>query len=129
MIRRNWRHNSIIESFMGAFKGMIVIFKSERYTRIVFFYGLLVILLAVILKASFVEMGILVSVITLVLVAEVFNAIIENIMNIIKPYRDPHVKVLKEVSAGMVLLASFGAAIVGSLILLPKIIKLILLLN
>jgi len=122
MIRKTWRHNNLTESFIGAFRGITIILKSERYARIVSIYGLLIILLSIVLKASLVEIALLVAVITLVLVAEIFNAIVENIMNIVKPYRDPHIKVLKEASAGMVLLASFGAAIAGCLILLPKII-------
>jgi len=122
MIRKSWRHNNLKESFIGAFKGIIIILKSERYAKLVGICGLLVILSAVILHVSLIEIAILVAVITMVLVAETFNAIVENIMNMVKPYRDPHVKVLKEASAGIVLLASFGAAVTGGLILLPKII-------
>jgi diacylglycerol kinase len=122
MIRKSWRHNNLKESFIGAFKGIIIILKSERYAKLVGICGLLVILAAFILRVSRIEIALLVAVITMVLVAETFNAIVENIMNMIKPYRDPHIKVLKEASAGIVLLASFGAAITGGLILLPKII-------
>jgi len=122
MIRKSWRHNNLKESFIGAFRGVIIILKSERYAKIVSIYGLLIILLAIILRVSRIEIALLVAAITLVLVAEIFNAIVENIMNIIKPYRDPHIKVLKEASGGIVLLASFAAAITGCLIFLPKII-------
>lgn len=122
MIRKSWRHNNLKESFTGAFSGVIIILKSERYAKIAGVYGVLIILSAIILHASRIEVALLVTVITLVLVAEIFNAIVENIMNMVKPYRDPHIKVLKEASAGIVLLAPFGAAIAGGLILLPKII-------
>lgn len=124
MIRRTWRHGTLKESFIGAFGGVIIILKSERYAKIICFYGLLVILFAATLHTSLIEIAVLVTVITVVLVAEIFNAIIENIMNMVKPYKDPHVKILKEASAGMVLLASFCAVIAGCLIFLPKIILL-----
>ncbi|MCK9573930.1 MAG: diacylglycerol kinase [Candidatus Omnitrophica bacterium] len=122
MIRRPWRHRNLLESFIGAFRGLVTILRHERYTKLVGFSGVLIILFAVILNVSLIEIAILVTTITIVLLAEIFNAAIENVLNILKPYRDHHVKVLKEVSAGMVLLASFGAAITGCLILLPKII-------
>ncbi|MFA5305075.1 MAG: diacylglycerol kinase family protein [Candidatus Omnitrophota bacterium] len=107
---------------MGAFKGVIIIFKNERYVKIVCFYGVSIILLAIILNASLIEIAVLVITITVVLVAEIFNAVVENIMDIVKPYKDHHIKILKETSAGMVLISSFGAAIVGGVIFLPKII-------
>ena len=110
------------ESFIGAFRGIILILRSERYAKIICLYGVLVILFALALHASLTQIAVLIIAVTVVLVAEIFNAIVENIMNIVKPYKDPHIKVLKEASAGMVLLASFGAAIAGCLILLPKII-------
>ena len=125
MIRRPWRHRNLLESFIGAFRGLVMILRHERYTKLVGFSGILIILFAVILDVSLIEIAILVTTITIVLLAEIFNAAIENVLNILKPYRDHHVKVLKEVSAGMVLLASFGAAITGCLILLPKIILLL----
>jgi len=122
MIRRPWRHRNLLESFIGAFRGVVIILKHERYAKLVGFSGILIILFAVTLNISLIEIAVLVTAITMVLLAEIFNAAVENILNIVKPYRDHHVKVLKEVSAGMVLLASFGAAITGCLILLPKII-------
>ncbi len=122
MIRNTWRHKNLKESFTGAFNGMISVIRSERYTKIICLYAILVILLALALKVPLTQIAILITAITVVLVAEVFNAIIENIMNIVKPYKDPQVKMLKEASAGIVLLASIGAAAAGGLILLPRII-------
>jgi diacylglycerol kinase len=121
MIKRPWQHNNLKESFMGALKGIIVVIKNERYAKIVFLFGILAILSAIALRASLLEIAILTVVIIVVLISETFNAVVENVLDIIKPYRDPHVKILKEVAAATVLLSSFGAAIVGIAIFLPKI--------
>jgi|GEM_PF-892448 diacylglycerol kinase len=122
MIRNIWRHKNLKESFTGAFRGMVSVIMNERYTKIVCFYAILVILLALALKVSLAEIAILITAITVVMIAEIFNAIAENIMNMVKPYKDPQVKRLKDAAAGMVLLASISAAAAGGLIFLPKII-------
>ena len=72
-----------------------------------------------ILELSFLEMIIVIFLITLILSLELINTQIEKILNFLQPNHDPKVKIIKDISAGAVLLACLGALIIGFLIFLP----------
>ncbi|MFA5007867.1 MAG: diacylglycerol kinase family protein [Candidatus Omnitrophota bacterium] len=122
MIKKPWQHKNLKESFTGAFRGLVIVFKNERHPKMMTIYGFLTIIFAVSMRVSLTEIAVLVAIITLVLVAEIFNSIVESVMNIIQPYKDPHIRMLKDISSGMVLVASLGAVVIGCVIFLPKII-------
>ena len=54
-----------------------------------------------------------------------FNTTIERFLDVLKPRLDIHVKVLKDIMAGVVFLASFGSIVVGVMIFYPYIFELI----
>jgi diacylglycerol kinase len=120
-----WKHKNIKESFLGALKGLKTVLKIERNARIIFFIGLIVIVLGFLFKLSLIEFAILIIVIIGVFVCEVFNTLVENILDIIQPQNDPQIKILKDISSAAVLLSSLGAGIIGLIIFLPKIIALL----
>lgn len=62
-------------------------------------------------------------VITLVLVLELINTIMEKIVDILKPRIHHYVEIIKDMMAAAVLIASLGALAVGLLIFLPYLIK------
>ncbi len=104
--------------FGFAFRGL----KSavgEQTFRIFCSIALLVLALMFIFRIPLYEKIILILTITLVITLELINSRIERILDIFQPNYDPKVKIIKDISAGAVLLASIGAAIIGILIFRP----------
>jgi diacylglycerol kinase len=62
--------------------------------------------------------------IALVLALEAVNSAIEYLADKISPEQDPLIGKAKDIAAGAVLIAAIGAAIIGSLIFIPKLIAL-----
>lgn len=54
-----------------------------------------------------------------VLILELFNTTIEALSDVVMPRLHDHIKIVKDVAAGMVLLASILAILVGSIIFVP----------
>ena len=82
---------------------------------------MLAIVLAVYFRISIGEVIALVVVITMVIVAELANTILERIVDIIKPRMHPYAKSIKDMQAGMVLVAAAAALVVGLLIFAPRV--------
>jgi diacylglycerol kinase (ATP) len=116
----SWRAR--LKSFVYAFEGLIWFFRREHNARIHGFALIIVLVLAAILKISKFELLALLLTIALVVVAELINTSIEKIMDHLSPARHPDVKVIKDMAAAAVLVAAIVAAIVGSIIFIPKIL-------
>ena len=56
---------------------------------------------------------------------EVWNTVVENIVDLVSPHYHPLAKKVKDMAAAAVLLTSVLSVIIGSIILIPKIFKLI----
>src|SRR5690625_3061590 len=115
------------KGFIGlsfAWNGLKVMV-TERNFRIHLIATLLVIIVGLYFKLNPIEWVVIVTVIGIVLIAETFNSVIEQIIDYIKPDIHPTAKLIKDMSAGSVLLASIMAIIVGVIIFLPKIIHLL----
>ena len=126
MINKIWQHKNIKESFLGALEGLSVVLKTERNARIIFAIGIIAIIIGLILKVSPFEFMIVILVIVGVFICEVFNTLVENILDMVQPQTDPKIKILKDISSAAVLISSIGAVIIGFIIFLPKILALFL---
>ena len=115
----------LINSFKYAFEGIISAFKTERNMKIHILIMVLVIISGFLLKINVWEWIICVILFALVIGAELFNTTIETVVDIAMPQRNEKAKLAKDISAAAVLVISLGAAIVGIIIFLPKIIILI----
>jgi diacylglycerol kinase len=40
MIKRNWKHKNLKESFLGALRGLNFVLKTERNAKIILFLGI-----------------------------------------------------------------------------------------
>ncbi len=123
MANKIWKHRNIRESLLGALKGLKVVLATERNARLIFLIGLIVIVFGIIFKLSPDELVILIIVTVGVFVCEVFNTLVEYILNMIQPQNDPKIKLLKDISSAAVLLSSLGAIIIGLILFFPKIIS------
>jgi diacylglycerol kinase (ATP) len=69
-------------------------------------------------------MGILGLTMMMVITAEMVNSAIEKMVDLITKEHRQEAKIAKDVAAGMVLVTAIAAAIIGTLILFPYILKL-----
>lgn len=113
-----------IASFGYAFEGIFEVIQSQPNFKIHFLAAFLAIFAGFYFKISTNEWYWIISSITLVFGAETFNTAIEHLTNLVSP--DYHIlaKKTKDAAAGGVLFIAFGAAIIGILIFLPKILAL-----
>jgi diacylglycerol kinase (ATP) len=107
-------------SFRFAWKGINKFFAAEHNAWIHLVATIMVFGFAWWLRAPANEMIALVIVIGFVWVAEIFNTAIEKIMDFVSPARHPGVKLIKDLAAAAVLVASFIALITGAIIFIPK---------
>ena len=57
---------------------------------------------------------------TAVISGELFNTAIETVVDMISPEKNPKAKLVKDISAAAVLALAIGAAVVGMIIFIPK---------
>lgn len=126
MTKRPWKHKNLKESIFGAAGGLGQVIKTEKNARIIFCIGVATILLALLLRCSAIELSIIILVVSSVFICEGFNTLLENTFDIIKPTHDGHIKNVKDISSGIVLLACISSATVSMIILLPKIFSFII---
>ena len=110
------------KSFGYAFKGIDDVISNEPNMKIHVSVAILVVITAFLLKISMIEWIILVLLIGLVLAAEVINTTIENLVDMYTKEYNEKAKVVKDTAAGTVLILAITAAIIGLMILVPKII-------
>lgn len=118
-------NTTLIQSFKYAFEGIYFAIKLNRNMRIHITVAILVIIASIFFKVNAFEMGILGVMIVLVICTEMVNTALEEMVDLIINEHRKEAKIAKDVGAGMVLVASMGAVIVGILIFIPYILKLL----
>lgn len=104
------------ESFNSAIEGFVFVLKTQRNMRLHFIISVLVIFAGIFLQLSKIEMLMLTTAIAFVLLAEMFNTAIELVIDLITDTFHPLARIIKDVTAGCVLIASINAVVVGYLI-------------
>jgi diacylglycerol kinase (ATP) len=117
--RRPYRGRFIL-SCSFALDGLRCVLKSERNARIHLVIAALVVACALWLRISAIEWALITLTIALVFCSEVLNTAIELIVDMTRPNPDPVAKHAKDMAAGATLVAALAAAVVGTLILGPK---------
>lgn len=107
-----------IKSFKYAIKGLQTTWEEEFNFRVEVSIAFVVILCIFYFNFSFLEASLSVFAITLVLVLEIINTVVEDICNKIEPSQDPIIAKIKDISASFVFTGSLGALIVGVFVLL-----------
>lgn len=108
-------------SLRHAIRGIRYAFLRERNFQIELAFAFLAIVLAFALPLSQAERAAIFVVIALVLPMELLNTACERVMDMLKPGVHPYAKIVKDISAGAVLVAALLAALVGVTIFLPHI--------
>lgn len=107
---------NIVDSFNCAIEGFMYVLKTQRNMRIHFLIGIAVVLAGIWLNLTRVELVILASTIALVLIIEMVNTAVEYLIDLITDVYHPLARIIKDVSAGAVLLSGLNAIVVGYLI-------------
>ena len=111
-----------MKGFRYAFAGIEKFVLSERNGFIHLAATILVFTAALMFRVSVNEAIALTVAVGLVWIAEMFNTCIERAMNFISMDEHPEIRVIKDIAAGAVLIASATALIIGLLIFIPKIL-------
>lgn len=106
-------------SFKDAFRGLIYIFRYELSFRIQSVAAVFVLFLTFYFPLKVYERVAIILIITLVLVLELINSVLERIADLLQPRIDHAAKVIKDVMAGAVLLASAVSIVIAYIIFWP----------
>jgi diacylglycerol kinase len=111
-------------SFLDASKGLRYVFLGEQNFRIQVFFAILAIIIMFLFNIKTSEKIIVLMLITLILILELVNTVVEKFINLLKPRMELQAGIIKDIMAGAVFIASFGSVIVGSMIFYPYLVNL-----
>ena len=114
----------LINSFKYAGEGIISAFHTERNMKIHIFIMIFTIIMGIFLDISPIEWCICVLLFGGVIAGELFNTVIEVVVDMIITEIHPKAKLAKDLSAGAVLVWALCAIIIGGIIFIPKILNL-----
>lgn len=109
-------------SFFYAIKGILFAIRNEKNFQIEVLVSILVAFAMFFFPLSGAERSLIVLSVALVLTLELANTALERVMDILKPRVHPYARVIKDVMAGAVLLATLAAIAIGLVIFFPYIV-------
>lgn len=123
IFRNIFKFHSLKESFIFAGRGISYLFLFHRNMRRIFLLGILAFLLGIYLHLTKNEFMILFLTISVVFIAEMFNTAIELIIDMFTDKYHVMIKIIKDISAAVVLIASLNALAIGYILFWKKIFK------
>ncbi len=114
--------SKFFKSFSYAFRGIWEVFRREQNFMVHTLAAVTALLLGWFFHIAPWEWCFLIVVIALVVASEMINTAIERLSDVAEPRKNETIRVVKDVSAGMVLVCAMGALCVGIIIFLPKVI-------
>jgi diacylglycerol kinase (ATP) len=112
---------TVFDSLNYAVEGIIHVLRTQRNMRIHFAVAVVVLVAALIVNVTKLELIALLISITFVLITEMINTAIEGAIDIATTSFDPMAKLAKDIAAGGVLIASVNALAVGYLVFAGKV--------
>lgn len=117
------KNQKFLYSLKNALNGIRELTQHERNIQIHLILFTLVIILGFIFSITLQEWTIILLISAVVISLEAINTAIEKICDYITPKDDKHIKQIKDISAGAVLIASILAATIGIILFLPYILQ------
>jgi diacylglycerol kinase (ATP) len=105
-----------------AFKGMILLLKTESSIQVQFFVALLITAAGFYFEISSLEWAIQIFAIALVMSIEALNTGLEKICDFVHEDFEARIGFIKDIAAGAVAIASLAAMIIALIIYLPRLI-------
>jgi len=109
-------YGKIIESFNCALEGVIYVIRTERHFRIHILCAIGILILSLFFNLERLEIIIIFITISFVFVSEMFNTVVEHLVNLVTETYHPLARIAKDIAAGAVFFATVNALIVGYLI-------------
>ncbi len=116
---------SRLKSIRIALEGIKYVLITQQNARIHAVITLTVILFALILRINRLELISLMLVIGLVWTAEIFNTAMEVMVDMVSPENSQGAKIIKDISAGAVLISAIISILIGIIVFGPKILLLV----
>ena len=104
------------KSLLYSIKGIFWMLKSERNFQFEVFALIINLFLIVYFKLNSTDVALILVVCFLVLIAETINTAIEKICDFVEPHFNEKIGLIKDISAGAVILATLLSIIVGVLV-------------
>ena len=111
-----------IKSVGFAFKGMLILIKTEASIKIQLAIAIAVTIAGFYFEISKTEWLVQITMIGLVMSIEGVNTAVEYIADFIHPDHNPKIGLIKDIAAGAVFIASVVAVIIAGIIYIPKFI-------
>ncbi|MCD1146864.1 diacylglycerol kinase [Peptoniphilus sp. KCTC 25270] len=118
------KRGNFIKSFNYAVQGIISSITTERNMKFHYLAAIGVILFSLLFNLSRIEFMLLLFAVTLVVVMELMNTAIERTIDMITQEYHPVAKLVKDISAGAVLIVSLNAAVIAYILFFDRIIGL-----
>ncbi len=112
-------------SLKNALRGILYVFVSQKNFKIHAVFAIAAVILAAILKFTYIEWAVLVLIIGVVMSCEALNTAIERTVDLVSPDYDERAKQAKDSAAAAVLIAAVSSVIIGILLFVIKIINFI----
>jgi diacylglycerol kinase len=119
------RTPSLLDSFRNALNGLRYALRTQRNARIHLAVTLIVLIAGLLLGQTRIEWCLLILCIGMVWMAELSNTVLENVVDLLSPEYHVLAKTAKDVKAGVVVVASLAAALVGLLVIGPRLLLLL----
>ncbi|PIU33432.1 hypothetical protein COY29_01720 [Candidatus Woesebacteria bacterium CG_4_10_14_0_2_um_filter_39_14] len=107
------------KTFKNAFAGCWYAFTTQKNFIVHLLVSLSVLLLALWLQVSYERFLFLVLAVFLGFTVEMVNTTVEKLVDLITDKYHPTAKIIKDLSAGLMLIVSVGTAVIGFLVLFP----------
>jgi undecaprenol kinase len=114
-----------MKSFSYAFNGIFKVIKTERNVKIHLIASALVTCAGICFSITKTEWLVLILTMCFVIVLEMINTAVEYMADLVSPDYNENVKIIKDVSAGAVLLAAIASVIIGLVIFIPYVYNVI----
>jgi diacylglycerol kinase (ATP) len=123
IIKDIFRPRRFADSLKIASQGLIYLFLYHRNMRVIFILGVLALILGFYLGLKGIELAALCITVTLVFTAEIFNTAVELMMDMLTQEYKVKIRLVKDIAAAVVLIASLNALAVGYILFIRKILR------
>jgi diacylglycerol kinase (ATP) len=123
ILRHIFRFRGFRQSLKLAMTGIGYLFMYHRNMRIIFIMGVFAFILGLYYRLNGIELIALCITITLVFMAEIFNTAIEMMIDMATNKYHTLIKLVKDIAAAVVLLASLNALAVGYILFAKRIFR------
>jgi undecaprenol kinase len=115
------KNRPLHERLIFALNGLGAAWRREHSFRVQTVVAILAIVVLIVLHPPVIWWAFVAVMISLVLAVELMNSGLEALADLLRPGRDPEIRIIKDMAAAGVLLASIGALAVGGMLLLAMV--------